>query len=91
MRRARTPPGVWVVVWLVAFFVIITLGISAYIVLKSPREIKGKNALPAAPVALVPSAAASTPLPVADASPAIIGVDARGKSADGAHTGNTPR
>jgi len=90
LRKARTPPGVWVVVGLGAFFVIITLGISAYIVLKSQREIKGKNAPSAAPVALVPSAAASTPLPVADASPAIIGVDAGGKSADGSHTGITP-
>ena len=90
LRKVRTPPGVCVVVGLGAFFVIIALGISAYIVLKSQREIKGKNALPAAPVALLQSAAASTPFPVAAASPAIIGVNAGGKSADGAQAGIMP-
>jgi outer membrane protein OmpA-like peptidoglycan-associated protein len=86
----RTPPGVWVVVGLGVFFGIIALGTSAYIVFKFLGETKGKNASRAAPITLAPSAAASTPLPVADASPAIIGVDTGGKSAGGADTDLMP-
>jgi hypothetical protein len=45
LRKVKTPPGVWVIVGLGVFFVIIALGISAYIVVKSVGETKGKNAL----------------------------------------------
>ena len=90
LPKVKTPPGVWVIVGLGVFFVIIALGISAFVVLKSLGQTKGKNAPPPAAVALVPSAAASTPLPVATASPAIIGVDTGSKSADGAGTGVEP-
>jgi outer membrane protein OmpA-like peptidoglycan-associated protein len=76
----KTPPGVWVVVGYGVFFMIVALGISAYIVFSSLGVTKGKNAPPAAE-ALARSA---------DASPAIVGVDAGGKSADGADAGVMP-
>lgn len=85
----KTPPGVWVIVGCGVFFVVVALGISAYIVFSSLGVTKGKNAPPPA-VALERSADAATPLPVADASPAIIGVDAGGKSTDGADAGVMP-
>jgi hypothetical protein len=44
LRKVKTPPGVWVIVGVGVFFVIIALGISAYIVFKSVGGTKGKNA-----------------------------------------------
>jgi hypothetical protein len=63
LRKVKTPPGVWVIVGLGVFFVIIALGISAYIVFMSVGETKGKNALRKVPTTLAEGSCADT-LPV---------------------------
>ena len=86
----KTPPGVWVIVGLGVFFVIVALGISAYIVFKALGERQAQNALPGAAVTLAAPSPALTRSFVPDASPAMVGVDGSGGSAGSAGNTMTP-
>ena len=89
-REVKTPPGVWVIVGLGVFFVIIALGISAYIVFKALGERQAQNAPPGAAVTLAAPSPALTRSFVPDASPAMVGVDGSGGSAGSAGNTMTP-